>query len=231
MLDIPGLRSSVMSRIDTPSELDRPTRARRSAGAGRSRSSPLCCLRRRCGPASWSGSSLLDRLSEPSDAPVVAAVAPPGYGKTTLLATWAERDPRSFAWLTLDRGANDPAVLLTYLVFALDTVIAVDPAAFDGLAAPHAIRRSERTSSARRFGRVRNGTHRRRGRRRSSPARSGGDRHSSARSWITSLLGRDSHVRVAGSRHCLSPDGVPRERSSRSGYLTSGSISRERESC
>jgi LuxR family maltose regulon positive regulatory protein len=86
--------------------------------------------------------ALLDRLSEPSDASVVVAVAPPGYGKSTLLATWAEHDPRSFAWVTLDRSADDPAVLLTYLVSALDSVIAVDPATFEGLVAPHPRQRS-----------------------------------------------------------------------------------------
>jgi LuxR family maltose regulon positive regulatory protein len=39
---------------------------------------------------------LLVRLKASSASPVVAVVAPPGYGKTTLLAQWAERDRRPF---------------------------------------------------------------------------------------------------------------------------------------
>ena len=37
-------------------------------------------------------------------------VAPAGYGKTTLLAQWAEADPRPFAWVALDgRDDDDPS--------------------------------------------------------------------------------------------------------------------------
>ena len=36
--------------------------------------------------------------------PVVLLSAPAGYGKTTLLALWAERDERPFAWVTLEAG-------------------------------------------------------------------------------------------------------------------------------
>jgi LuxR family transcriptional regulator, maltose regulon positive regulatory protein len=52
-------------------------------------------------------------------APVVAIVAPPGYGKTTILALWAAQDRRPFAWLSVDPVHNDPAVLLAYLASAL----------------------------------------------------------------------------------------------------------------
>jgi LuxR family maltose regulon positive regulatory protein len=51
--------------------------------------------------------------------PVVALIAPPGYGKTTVLALWAARDPRPVAWLTLDDLDNDPAVLVRSLVGSL----------------------------------------------------------------------------------------------------------------
>ena len=80
--------------------------------------------------------SLLGRLTAASRVPVVALVAPPGYGKTTVLAQWVEQDPRPFVWLSVDQHDNDPAVLLTYLAVALDRVEAVDPAVFDALAAP-----------------------------------------------------------------------------------------------
>lgn len=50
---------------------------------------------------------------------VVGITAPPGYGKTTLLAEWAERDPRPVVWITLDRFDDDPPVLLSVLAEAL----------------------------------------------------------------------------------------------------------------
>jgi LuxR family maltose regulon positive regulatory protein len=42
---------------------------------------------------------------------VVVTIAPPGFGKTTLLGQWAESDERSFAWASLDAADNDPVVL------------------------------------------------------------------------------------------------------------------------
>ena len=51
--------------------------------------------------------------------------APPGFGKTTLLAAWlaaAPADGRSVAWLSLDRADSQPATFWTYLITALQTV-------------------------------------------------------------------------------------------------------------
>ena len=65
---------------------------------------------------------LLELLEASSRTPVAAILAPPGYGKTTLLAQWAARDPRAFGWLTIDRGDNDPAVLLRNLAAAFERI-------------------------------------------------------------------------------------------------------------
>ncbi len=46
-------------------------------------------------------------------------VAPPGFGKTSLLADWSDVDPRSFAWVTIEPQDNDQAVLWTYLGAAI----------------------------------------------------------------------------------------------------------------
>ncbi|HVM56674.1 MAG TPA: LuxR C-terminal-related transcriptional regulator [Gaiellaceae bacterium] len=43
--------------------------------------------------------ALVDRLCAAADTPVVTIVAPAGYGKTTLLHQWAERDGRPSIWL------------------------------------------------------------------------------------------------------------------------------------
>jgi len=67
-------------------------------------------------------------------APVITVAAPPGYGKTTLLAQWAERIGSRAAWLSCDEGDNDPVVLLSALALALDRIGPVDPAIFPALA-------------------------------------------------------------------------------------------------
>jgi LuxR family transcriptional regulator, maltose regulon positive regulatory protein len=73
---------------------------------------------------------------ERSRTPVVCLSAGPGWGKTTLLAQWASKSERSFAWLSVDERDNDPIVLLTYVAVALDRVSPLDPSVFQGLASP-----------------------------------------------------------------------------------------------
>ena len=43
---------------------------------------------------------------------VVGVTAPAGYGKSTLLAEWAETEDRQVAWVSLARSDDDPAALL-----------------------------------------------------------------------------------------------------------------------
>ena len=50
---------------------------------------------------------------------LVLLAAPPGFGKTTLLAQWREVDGRAFACVSLDRGDNDPVTLWHYIVEAI----------------------------------------------------------------------------------------------------------------
>ncbi len=50
---------------------------------------------------------------------VALVSAPPGYGKTTLVASWLAAERRAAAWLTLDEADGDPAVFLAYLVAAV----------------------------------------------------------------------------------------------------------------
>ena len=65
----------------------------------------------------------------------VSIVAPPGYGKTTVLAQWASRDRRPFVWVSLDHRDNDPVVLLTYIAEALNADRVIEPAVFKALTA------------------------------------------------------------------------------------------------
>ena len=77
-------------------------------------------------PGIVSRTALVDRLLASRRVPVVAVVAPAGYGKTTLLAQWAERRGRT-AWVSLDERDNDPETLLASAAAALDRVEAIDP--------------------------------------------------------------------------------------------------------
>src|SRR5579862_3707586 len=49
---------------------------------------------------------------------IVAITAPAGYGKSALLAEWAQEEHRRVAWVSLDRFDDDPAALLASLATA-----------------------------------------------------------------------------------------------------------------
>ena len=80
--------------------------------------------------------ALVERLAKGDAQRIVSLVAPPGYGKTTLLGQWAERDGQSFAWVSVDSGDNDPKVLFSYVAEALDAVEPISGRVFDALASP-----------------------------------------------------------------------------------------------
>jgi LuxR family maltose regulon positive regulatory protein len=77
--------------------------------------------------------AVLQRLAT-AQAPVITVTAPPGYGKTALLAQWADRLGPRVAWLSCDDADNDPVVLLSALAIALDRIGPIDPAIFPALA-------------------------------------------------------------------------------------------------
>ncbi len=69
---------------------------------------------------------LIERLNEglPAGRKLTLISAPAGFGKTTLLSEWVAGCKRPVAWLSLDEGDNDPTCFLTYLVAALQTIMA-----------------------------------------------------------------------------------------------------------
>jgi ATP/maltotriose-dependent transcriptional regulator MalT len=67
--------------------------------------------------------TLLRRL-ESHHGPVLV-VAPPGYGKSTLLGQWQQATELPLAWVSLDAADNDPVLFWNYVVAALE---AVEPA-------------------------------------------------------------------------------------------------------
>jgi LuxR family transcriptional regulator, maltose regulon positive regulatory protein len=87
-------------------------------------------------PGTVRRSLLIERLARGGSRPIVSVVAPPGYGKTTLLSQWAERNGQAFAWVSVEEPDNDAKVLLTYIAQALDAVEPIDERVFDALASP-----------------------------------------------------------------------------------------------
>jgi LuxR family transcriptional regulator, maltose regulon positive regulatory protein len=87
-------------------------------------------------PGTVRRSRLIARLARGDRCPIVSVAAPAGYGKTTLLSQWVERNGQAFAWISVDEADNDPKVLLTYVAEALDAVEPIDQRVFDALTSP-----------------------------------------------------------------------------------------------
>jgi LuxR family transcriptional regulator, maltose regulon positive regulatory protein len=77
--------------------------------------------------------ALIDRLMS-SNEPVITVVAPPGYGKSTLLAQWARQLGR-VAWVSCEHSDNDPVALWSHVLAALDRIEPVSAQAAALLAA------------------------------------------------------------------------------------------------
>ena len=82
--------------------------------------------------------ALIDRVWPARGVPVVCVTAPPGYGKTTLLAQLARRKRLASAWVSVDPADNDTAALLVATARALDRIEPIDPEVFRSLASPAA---------------------------------------------------------------------------------------------
>ena len=68
---------------------------------------------------------LADRLGGDEQPRLTLISGPAGFGKTTLLAAWAEAEARSgrpVAWVSLEESEQQPAAFWTYVVTALDAV-------------------------------------------------------------------------------------------------------------
>ena len=68
-------------------------------------------------PGAVSRAELIE-TARTSECRVVGVTAPAGYGKSTLLAQWAEAEDRRVGWVSLDRLDDDPAALLSVLAAA-----------------------------------------------------------------------------------------------------------------
>ena len=66
--------------------------------------------------------NLVERLNEGLHRKLTLISAPAGFGKTTLISKWVASCKLPVAWLSIDKGDNDPACFLRYFIAALQTV-------------------------------------------------------------------------------------------------------------
>ena len=176
-------------------------------------------------PGTVAKGDVIARLSS-ATVPLATVVAPPGYGKTTLLARWAEADPRPFAWVALDRRDDDAVVFMRYIAAAIHQVEPLPPQVLDALSGPVASAWATRVT---RLGNARGRTRAsvRAGARRSACCRrsvlSGRARGAGPRTFRPA---RRSRSRPEKSRRCHLPAGAPRDRCKRSAWRISGWTSR-----
>jgi LuxR family transcriptional regulator, maltose regulon positive regulatory protein len=71
--------------------------------------------------------ALVAALDAGEDGALTLVCAPPGYGKTLLLADWVRRSGVGCAWVALDEDDDDPRRLWTSVLAALDGCPAVPP--------------------------------------------------------------------------------------------------------
>jgi LuxR family maltose regulon positive regulatory protein len=88
-------------------------------------------------PGTVPKAEVIERL-QVSSRPFTTVIAPAGYGKTTLLARWAEVDSRPFAWVALDGRDDAGLMFLRYIAAALHRVEPLPPEVFAALAGPGA---------------------------------------------------------------------------------------------
>ncbi len=65
---------------------------------------------------------LMGLLDQGLSSRLVLISAPAGFGKTTLLSHWIQQRGCPAAWISLDRGDNDPVSFLSYLITALQSI-------------------------------------------------------------------------------------------------------------
>lgn len=69
---------------------------------------------------------LFEMLDAGSQRSLTLVSAPAGFGKTTLLASWAAHTCLPSAWFSVDEGDNDPVRFIAYLIAALDSALSSD---------------------------------------------------------------------------------------------------------
>jgi len=81
---------------------------------------------------------LIERLNTGIQRKVSLISAPAGFGKTTFLSEWVFQSQLPVAWISLDKGDNDPVYFIRYIIAALQRVEPkVGETALNLLQSPH----------------------------------------------------------------------------------------------
>ncbi len=67
-------------------------------------------------------SGLFNRLNEGLNRKLILISAPAGFGKTTIISDWVKQNEIPNAWFSLDKGDNDPAVFLGYIIIGIQNI-------------------------------------------------------------------------------------------------------------
>ena len=67
-------------------------------------------------------STLFERLNIGLNRKLILISAPPGFGKTTLLSDWIYQQKIPTAWISLDKGDNDPVEFLNYIISGIQSI-------------------------------------------------------------------------------------------------------------
>ncbi len=73
-------------------------------------------------PAVIARPRLIELLNEGLQGSLTVLSAPAGFGKSTLLSSWATSVDRPLAWVSLDEADSDPVRFLTYVIAGLRTI-------------------------------------------------------------------------------------------------------------
>ncbi|KAA3623997.1 MAG: hypothetical protein DWQ02_23730, partial [Bacteroidetes bacterium] len=65
---------------------------------------------------------LAEQLDQAKNKKLVLVSAPAGYGKTTLVSQWIEKNNCKTAWYSLDNSDNDPSTFLKYIIAGVQTI-------------------------------------------------------------------------------------------------------------
>ncbi|HSQ86513.1 MAG TPA: hypothetical protein VLM43_17515, partial [Desulfobacterales bacterium] len=65
---------------------------------------------------------MIERLNKGVHHKLTLISAPAGFGKTTLLSDWISKSETPAAWISLDKGDNDPVHFVNYLIAALQDI-------------------------------------------------------------------------------------------------------------
>ncbi len=65
---------------------------------------------------------LIEQLNMGINQKLTLISAPAGFGKTTLLGEWLSQSKIPVAWISLDKGDNDPVYFIKYIIAALQGI-------------------------------------------------------------------------------------------------------------